>query len=150
LSVVQIAHSVERPVWLLITGHGSWYRLRELGEWAFPDKALAKVAEIEPGDIAVVYLTQDGGDCGLGGGVRFGEGLRKVKAANLFDTMYPHRMPIAVVKAPVAPVPFRPLIQDIAFIKNKQNWGLYFQGHPLRSLPAEDAATLLRAVGLPR
>lgn len=141
-----LAQPLQRPTWLLITSHHYWDRLRSLGEWAFPDKALSKVKDVQPGDQAIVYLTQDGGESSIGGLIRFTGPIRKIQPKDFFGTMYPHRMPIEVVKQPVSPVPIRPLVEKLDFITNKQNWGLHFQGHPVRRLPEKDAARLIHAL----
>lgn len=145
-----LAQSLQRPTWLLITSHHYWDKLRSLGEWAFPDKALSMIKDVHAGDQAIVYLTQDGGESSIGGVIRFTGPISKIQPKDFFGTMYPNRMSIEVVTRPVSPIPMRPLVEKLAFITNKQNWGLHFQGHPVRQLADGDATVLMQAIGRSR
>ncbi|MBU7014074.1 MAG: EVE domain-containing protein [Theionarchaea archaeon] len=42
-------------------------------------------------------------------------------------------------------IPFKPLIPDLTFVKNKKRWSGHLQGKAMRALPEPDAALILQA-----
>jgi len=115
--------------------------LRELGCWAFAEKHQCKVGTVQPEHKGIVYLTADGGRhiSAIAALVRFtGKPGVDSNGKTPFDAFFPLRIPMEVETIPTEPVPFKPLIPDLEFIYNKNNWGSLLQGQPLKPLPVSD------------
>jgi len=131
--------------WLLITSRAWWDALRAKEQWAF-SRSVAHRLRIKSGDVAIVYLTADGGDPGIGGIVRFTDGkLWEAQDGTIFGHQYPVRTQIEVLSSAPFERPFRRFIERLQFIQHKRNWGAHFQGIPIRELSPEDAAVLHEA-----
>lgn len=134
--------------WLMITSEGSWERLVRNGAWAFASKAERLARSIREGDEGVVYLTAGKGAVGrIAAVVRFGSPLRKAEPRQLFDKLYPFKLPMTVEQRLSEPIEFVGLVRDLEFVKQKEIWGNYLQGHPARLLSERDANLIKRTMG---
>lgn len=125
--------------WLLFASRSTWKHLQSKGEWAFEVKVPRKAKELAENDIGVVYLRHDlDGDSALGGLVKFSGKLYRTRGRDLFDQMFPFRISITVKNVSDPPIDFRPLIDRIAFITNKSNWGSHLQGRAMQKLDESD------------
>ena len=134
--------------WLLITSRGSWAHLCAREEWAFTDKSRRLTEKIRLGDHGIVYLRNEekSGSSALGGIVGFSGAPFRLTGGSMFDQLFPVRLPIRVNYVLKEPVPFRPLVQRIDFMKHKINWGSYLQGHAAIELAEKDYRTMIEAI----
>lgn len=132
--------------WLLVTAHDAWHQFLQEGYWAFDRETRMK--QVEPGEEAIVYLTQSGGYSSFGGILRFAGKQRTVKGLRgaIFH-VYPYHVPIEPVYVPISPVPIEKLFSKLTFLPKTPHWGAQLQGRPLRPIPRTDydliRATLL-------
>lgn len=137
----------ERNYWLLITSEGYWRRMKELGKWAFAESASEKGRTIEEGDLAVVYLTQEGREeSSLAAIIAFSEGLHRTDSRSVFDHLYPLRKRFRLLVQPSNLPPFRPVANELEFVGNPDYYGAYLQGKPIRALSEEDFKALVSAI----
>jgi len=61
------------------------------------------------------------------------------------NEIFPLRLNLNPVRAPTEPIPFKPLINQLSFIVNTQNWGNYLQGRTLIPLSERDFTTIVSA-----
>lgn len=52
------------------------------------------------------------------------------------------RLDVECLTPSAAPIPFKPLILKLSFIKNKENWAGTLQGNALLNIPEQDYATI--------
>jgi len=134
--------------WLMITSRGYWSHLCEKHEWAFSDRSLRFAEKMRPGDRGIVYLLKKDRrePSALGGTlVVTGTVVRRV-GDSIFDRMFPVRLPIEVVCVLKAPLPFGLMVPSIDFIKRKDHWGSYLQGHDAIELGVSDYRVMSRAI----
>jgi len=90
-------------------------------------------------DSGVVYLRSDSdGLSALGGLVSFTGTTFRTSGSSLFDQAFPIRLGIRVRQVLDPPIPFKPLVRQIGFIKIKSNWGCYLQGKAALKLNEND------------
>lgn len=58
--------------------------------------------------------------------------------------VFPYRIKIAPIKISKEPIQIKSIMSDLEFIKNKENWGGYFFGKAIRTLPKKDFLFLER------
>jgi predicted RNA-binding protein len=134
--------------WLLITSRSNWCRLQVRNEWAFSDKSSLLTKKIHLEDRAIVYLGKEGAGVAsaIGGSIRFIGKPFRLAGGDLFDQVYPIRVPTKVTRILEHPVPFRPLVPCVEFIANKRSWGSYFQGRAAIKMAENDFLTLHNAL----
>ncbi len=126
--------------WFLVASRASWRRLRTESIWAFSDRYKKLTRSIKNGDMGVVFLRRESRmfPSALAGSVMFCGKSYRISGTEYFDEHYPIRFPVRITSATDAPVPFRPLVGGVFFIKNKSNWGGYLQGLPAKRIDKED------------
>ena len=131
--------------WLLITTRGVWKQLQHIGIWGFGERLKGKIKMVRDGDLGLVYLTADGGiyESAIGGIVELSKNVKMIeKMVSPFDALYPLRMSIHVREIFEPPLPFRPLINTLTFIRIKRNYGANLQGQALKEISLEDFITI--------
>jgi hypothetical protein len=97
-----------------------------------------------PGDGVVVYSPRERDD--RGAPVQAFTAFGRVAAGALYQFPHDHQpFRRAVEWLPAVPAPVRPLIDDLAFIRNKANWGTAFRFGFLR-VPSADFARIAGAL----
>jgi len=72
--------------------------------------------------------------------------LEQEDRRTLFDQLYPCQAEIAILAELEEPIPFRPFVSRLSFIRKPQAWGAYLQGYPMRRLSPEDFRLLHSAL----
>lgn len=133
--------------WLFLTNRLGWARLSERNEWALPERALKLSTTLAEGDVAVIYLTGAGRHTSaLAGVIEIRGAVHRSPRRTLFDELYPLKVTTKIRLRVADPVPFRPLVPSLNFIKNKEGWGIYLKGHALKRLDHHDYQVLERAL----
>lgn len=134
--------------WIVVSSRETWSYLREKGEWAFSEERSRLAYAVRPGDKGVVYLRSDGpGRPGaLGGAILFIGPPYKAIGSGRIEHLYPLRLPIHVTSDLKDPIPFKEVVKGIEYIKNKENWGSYFQGRATIRIGEKDFRALDRAI----
>jgi hypothetical protein len=98
--------------------------------------------------LAVVYLKAESKDVSsaLGGVIEFHGTLCAATGVDMFDQLYPIRIPIRVVHVSDPPTPFKPLVLRIGFTKGLVNWGTSIRGRAARVIEKRDYEILLHAM----
>jgi len=133
--------------WLLFASRNTWKHLQSRGEWAFASKVERKIEGLAENDIGIVYLRSDmDAPSALGGLIEFSGRLHRISGRNLFDQMFPVRIPIIIRKVSDPPIEFKPFVKRICFITNKSNWGSHLQGRAMLRLDDSDYSLLADAI----
>ncbi len=106
------------------------------------------VSRISPGDEAVVYVTKQGKSLvsALPGLVRFTGPTFMVEAVDIFDQVYPLRIPFKSSSSCNKEIPFAPLVRNLEFITHKRAWGRHLQGQSVKEIAESDFEILCRAL----
>lgn len=134
--------------WLVITSLGKWRAFQEAGCWAFHLYSMKRAAKIAPGDLGVVYLTQERN---LPAGrlvalIEFCQKGRLMSAGPPFESFYPFLVPFRLVQSRDSLVLFSTLVPQLSFILRKDRYGPYLQGKSAIRLSSNDARLLVGAV----
>ncbi len=136
--------------WLCVASPGNWTHVKRLGKWAVSPQHESLLNRSAIGDRCVMYLTSTDrtGSC-LASLFRITSHPLEENPSvprTLFDRLYPKQVEIAIDLEASEAVPFKPLVQRLAFIRNPHNWGAYLQGSPMRPLSDQDYQVLASAV----
>ncbi len=102
------------------------------------------------GDLCIAYLSSAGrGPSAIKAVFRIASGLKapdSVDVPTMWDHMYPNQVDITIETEADRAVPFKPLVEQIGFIREARHWGAYLQGCPMRQLTSEDFNVLQHAI----
>lgn len=134
----------------MITTRGYWKKMREAEVWGFSENTEKRIESIHKGDMAVVYLTADGGryKSAIGGIVQLSGKTATVESEkkNFFAAMYPIRMDIKVNQVADPPMEFKPFIGRVQFVGKGRFWGSSLQGQPIKPITKEDFDLIKKAL----
>jgi hypothetical protein len=139
-----VARALARPGsrrWLMITSPANFEICLRLGRWG--DERYGRIAQVQPGDGIVFYIT---GQLALGGlAVAVGP-ARSSQERPWPDRAYPYQMDIQFLTVADPRPSIRPLIPELdVFAGSPANWGRYLQT-TLRELSQRDFGILHGAV----
>jgi len=135
--------------WLAITSRGYWGKIIEMSTWGFSEKHSKRVETVKEGDMAIVYLTADGGryPSSVGGVVEFrGKQVKLKEQTTFFDTLYPIRLKISVHDLFEPPLGFKHFIGKVSFVGSGKNWGAALQGQSLKPISEKDYTIIMREI----
>ncbi|MGC1119581.1 MAG: EVE domain-containing protein [Candidatus Methanofastidiosia archaeon] len=138
--------------WLCIVNRENWKSVLTHEVWGVSERHRNTISRVKVGHELLFYVVSEQCDserlesavCG-----------RAEVASDVFkDTkriftsgkgeVYPLRIKLQNVVS-FGEIPFKPLILDLSFIKNKKRWSGHLQGKAMRMLPESDAAVILQA-----
>jgi len=138
----------EHSCWLLLTTRSYWANLQAIREWAFAKRGNRGPPRIAEEDTGIVYLRAEYGQVSaLGGIIEFQESpSERTRTESIFDRLYPIRAKIRILGISDPPIPFKPFVNQMSFIRNKSNWGMHLQGNAARRLDKWDCTVLTHAI----
>ncbi len=138
--------------WLCILTRDNWKKVQQHKIWGVSERHRNTIAQVNPGDYLLFYVIGE-----QHGNKRLESAVvgRAEAASNMYkDTkrifeskkreVYPLRITLTNV-ASFPEVPFKPLIFDLEFIKNKKRWSGHLQGKAMRVIPERDFKTIMAA-----
>lgn len=125
--------------WICITNRENWEVIKRHNVWGVPKKHKNTLSRVKPGDKLVIYVRQEKDKEG---------NLLEPKIVGIYEVTsepyvdfsrifkphrggketYPYRVKIKPIK--IGEINFKPLINDLKFIKNKKRWSMHFLGRP--------------------
>jgi HKD family nuclease len=143
-----VARALVRPGsrrWLMITSSSNFEICLRLGRWG--DERLGRIAQVQPGDGLVFYIT---GQSALGA-LAVAVGPARFSHERPWpDRPYPYQMDIQFLTVAEPRPSIRPLIAELdAFARAPANWGRYLQT-TLLELSQRDFGVLAQALGAAR
>lgn len=133
--------------WICIVNRVNWKVISDKNIWGVSEKHKNMLSNVKKGDKLVFYIIREIVFAGIYEVVsEMYKDYSKLFEPNPSDTTeaFPYRIKIAKIKIAKEPVPLKSLISDLEFITNKENWGGYFFGKAIRTLPKNDFFLLER------
>jgi len=132
---------------MVVENYENWLKTKKknFAEKAFKDgQSRIIIRSIEPGDFLVYYVSS--GISALGGIVQVTSPMYE-QSDLYWDDFYNLRFktkPILILEEPNF-VPFRPLIRNLDFVRNKHRWANYVY-HSIRKITANDFELMRTAI----
>lgn len=132
--------------WICITNEENWNVVKGENIWGVSEKHKNQLNKAEIDDFLVFYLKQEEiKDEILSSRI---SGMFKVVSKAFKDEKrifgsvgtetFPYRVKLEPVFIPEKPIEFKPLLQSLGFIKNKEKWWGHIQGKAMRTIPESD------------
>lgn len=135
--------------WLFITTPDNWRITREKNILGFAKRYNKSLVRVRKGDKALIYIMREFAVCGeyqIASDVYTDDArIFSSPPTNPHET-FPLRLDLECLTPSAAPIPFKPLIPKLSFIKNKANWGGTLQGNALLNIPEKDYATIVSSL----
>ena len=137
--------------WICVTNRANFEVVKGKGIWGVTDRYSNKIAEVKSGDTLIFYLMQERSESGdilptaIGGAFVAKSKVFKDSKKIFKGEVYPNRIRVEPLIVPNTPVLFKPLVQKLSFIKNKQYWSGYFRRAMLK-IPERDCKLILGAL----
>lgn len=136
--------------WLCITNRENWKVVQQQKIWGVAERHKNTINKVAPGDQLLFYLIGElidgqrlesaiGGQAEVASDVFrdtrkiFGSGSVKKKTET-----FPLRIRLSNVRSFTKEIPFKLLIADLEFIKNKRKWSGHIQGKAMRMISEKD------------
>jgi predicted RNA-binding protein len=144
----QLPEPAKARVWLLVTRLRMWNHFRDSAAWFFHEHSLRQARRLRKGDVAVVYLTQEGSllPSRLVATIEVRGEVDDTPNLGGASAFYPYRLPFRLVEERSSFVPFKGLVNGLEFISRKGRYGVYIQGRSAILLSATDGDFILRSV----
>jgi predicted RNA-binding protein len=137
--------------WLCILTRDNWEKVQQYKTWGVAERHRNTIAQVDPGDHFLFYVVSEKrNNARLESAV---VGRAEAASAVYKDTkkifsskkreVYPLRINLTTVES-FPEIPFKPLIFELEFIKNKKRWSGHLQGKAMRVIPERDFNTLVR------
>jgi predicted RNA-binding protein len=134
--------------WLFVTSPENYEVSRERNLLGFAEKYKEPLSQVHRGDKGLIYIA----------GMYVVRGDYKIISEAYFDNsrifkspvrnkneIYALRLKLKCLTPSTEPIPFRPLVRNLSFIKNKKRWGPTLQGRALLEIPEADYLTIIAA-----
>ncbi len=137
--------------WICVTNRANFEVVKREGVWGVADRYKNVIEQVEPGDTLLFYLMQERGERGevletaIGGAFQATSRAFRDASRVFRGDLYPHRVRVKPLVVPERPVPFKPLVPRLSFIKNKQKWSGHFRRAMVR-IPGEDCALIVETL----
>lgn len=143
--------------WLCITNRENWKVVQRNKIWGVAERHRNTIAKVEPGDQFLFYLISEISNQlrkeSSVGGVAEGASAVFRDTKRIFESgsvrkkteIFPLRINLSYVRSFKEEIPFKPLIPDLAFIRNKRKWSGHIQGKAMRMISRDDFETILNA-----
>lgn len=142
--------------WLFVTTAKNWKIITKKSIIGFPTRNKSAWSLLKEGDKCLIYIKRERG------GEEFKESLvtGEYQAASAtyvdnnrvfgkLDTnpgeVYPLRVRLKRLGTLNEPVPFKPIVRKLSFIRNKKSWGSVLQGRSLLNIPEKDYLEIVSA-----
>lgn len=135
----------EMKYWFCVTNNENWEVIKKQKIWGVPEPRSTTIGKVKLGDRLVIY-TKPRKIEGIFEAVS--ESFRsekKIFKPIVREGIFPYRVRLKVILAPKDPINFSPLIQKLAFIKNKRMWGVSIRT-TMRTISKEDYRTIESAL----
>lgn len=140
--------------WLFVTTAENWKIITEESIIGFPTRNRSAWSRLKQGDKCLIYIKRERG------GEEFKESLvtgeYQAASATYVDNkrvfgrletspgeVYPLRVTLKRLGTVSEPVPFKPIVPKLSFIRNKRSWGSVLQGRSLINISEKDYRTIV-------
>lgn len=127
--------------WIFVTTRDNWGITREKNVLGFAQRYKRALSRVHKTDKGLIYIIREyavSGEYEIKSNVYVDdERIFNSPYANPNET-YPLRLDVECLTPSAAPIPFKPLIAKLSFVKNKENWGGTLQGNALLNIPEQD------------
>ncbi|MBU7038560.1 MAG: EVE domain-containing protein [Theionarchaea archaeon] len=142
--------------WLCIANRENWKIVQQHKTWGVAERHRNTIARVKPGDHLLFYLVGETlfgqkRESAIGGEAEAASQVfhdtRKIFSSTSLrqKEVFPLRINLSHVRSFEEEIPFKPLLFDLTFIKNKRKWSGHIQGRAMRMVPEEDFETIVRA-----
>ncbi len=132
--------------WLCILNRGNWKVVRDYKIWGVAERHRTPISSVKVGDQLLFYvigetinnMRYESGICGSAEAAsEVFKDARRIFASEKTEN-YPLRIRLSNVVSFEKEVPFKPLIHELDFIKNKRKWSGHLQGKAMRQISESD------------
>jgi predicted RNA-binding protein len=142
--------------WLCITTRANDEVTRKKHIWGVAKRFVNTMARVKKGDTLLMYTMQEIVDRKIFSSAITGiyeaisdvyedESPVFVTPKALGNEMFPLRINVKLIEVIAVPVPFKPLVPEMSFIKNKTMWSGSIRT-AMRVIPEEDYQVIMRAI----
>lgn len=139
--------------WLCILNRENFEIVKKRFVWGVSERHKKVLAKAKPGDTCAFYTISEGSGAShkepaIGGIFEIISGLYEDQS-DIFPSKqkasetYPYRVQLKAVKLFHPKLPFKPLINDLKFIVNKEKYFGYIRGWAMREIPEEDMELII-------
>jgi predicted RNA-binding protein len=127
--------------WLLVTTEDNWIVLKKNNVWGVTSKDKNILQKMKIGEKCIIYIKQKLVVVAIYEveSKMFRDTIRIFNPIHTNDNeVFPFRLkfkPIIIFKEQIL---FRPLVNQLSFIKNKRMWGSHLLGRAIREIPEND------------
>ncbi|MBU6996399.1 MAG: EVE domain-containing protein [Theionarchaea archaeon] len=138
--------------WLCILNRENWKSVLDHQVWGVSERHRNTISRVTIGDGLFFYLVGEQSQSGRLESAVCGHAdvasdvfrdIKRIFTSKTGET-YPLRTRLQDVVS-FGEIPFKPLIPDLSFIKNKKRWSGHLQGKAMRTLPERDVALIFKA-----
>ena len=144
--------------WLCILNRGNWDVVQQKLIWGVAKHHRNSIGKVKIGDQLIFYVIgQEINGKRLGSAI---VGRAKAASEVFTDTskifgsgsvknvaeLFPLRIRLSNLKSSEEEIPFRPLIPELEFIRNKKKWSGHIQGLAMRQIPRDDFEKIVSVI----
>ena len=142
--------------WLAIANLENWNIIKKSQIWGATERHRKEIRKTQIRDTVIIYVSSTGngkkrtevvvtGAFEISSGPYFDETQIFSPPPQNSNEVYPFRINLKRIKIFKSPVEFKPLINQLKFIKNKKMWSGHIRGRSLRLIPEEDYQLIISA-----